>query len=424
MQTTLFIISVVLLINTLFLLFKYCYALRLIKNRRTTSHNSYKNRFILLCPVYHEEINILRFYNQLKKLKYPTNKYDIYFITTEREKLTPAVGKNTIEILDALKMPNNFHIIHYPYTQGYKAEQLNYAYKNIIRNYKNIDSIFFALLDADSDVPQNYLHNINDQIVPNIQVYQQPVAWLRNFDQLSNFSLVKSFPLLQTYFSIAYEIPMIEQLFNHIRIRHFIGNGITIRGSVLKKFNGFPSLIEDTRFGRLCSFANISSRIIPYFGNVDSAPRLTILIKQLSVWFFGTSLFIKDYKSMKAIGVKHITCKNLAFIIYAIFKTFRWLNEGLAHLIIIIIALWANDTTILSIIICSLLLRTIIPSIMIVAYTNKIHIAKINILSAIIPIFLSPILYMIDWLGTYLGLMKIILYKLCGRITLYKTERS
>ena len=271
MQTTLFIISVVLLINTLFLLFKYCYALRLIKNRRTTSHNSYKNRFILLCPVYHEETNILRFYNQLKKLKYPTNKYDIYFITTEREKLTPAVGKNTIEILDALKMPNNFHIIHYPYTQGYKSEQLNYAYKNIIRNYKNIDSVFLALLDADSDVPQNYLHNINDQIVPNIQVYQQPVAWLRNFDQLSNFSLVKSFPLLQTYFSIAYEIPMIEQLFNHIRIRHFIGNGITIRGSVLKKFNGFPSLIEDTRFGRLCSFANISSRIIPYFGNVDSA---------------------------------------------------------------------------------------------------------------------------------------------------------
>ena len=68
MQTTLFIISVVLLINTLFLLFKYYYALRLIKNRRTTNHNSYKNRFILLCPVYHEETNIDYMNNELKCL--------------------------------------------------------------------------------------------------------------------------------------------------------------------------------------------------------------------------------------------------------------------------------------------------------------------------------------------------------------------
>lgn len=170
---------------------------------------------------------------------------------------------------------------------------------------------------------------------------------------------------MQTYHTIVYEVPMIEQKYNPIRLKYFIGPGITIKGTLLRRLGGFPNIIEDTRFGRLCSFLNIKSKTVSMWGIVESAKSYKILIKQLSVWSLGTNLFFADYKYAKKIDPNISKIKAHFMILYAIFKSMRWQNEGLLHFIVIIYSIYVNNLLLLSLISLSLTLRTIFPCIVI-----------------------------------------------------------
>ena len=115
---------------------------------------------------------------------------------------------------------------------------------------------------------------------------------------------MKSFALLQTRYSLGYEVPIFLNSKRNIRrkigkMAYCLGHGLFVRADFLKKLNFFPSPIEDTRFGHILSYLKYEIRLLPSLAVTEVVQKFTWLLRQSSVWFIGESYFLKDYKIAK-----------------------------------------------------------------------------------------------------------------------------
>lgn len=435
----LYIIGFILFSHGAYQLIKYITIMPEVKKRFFntifTSKNPSKQRrkISVLVPVLHEEKTIENFLADLSRQDYPEDFYEVYIITTQKEYLQNT-QPNTIDILKRIISKNEFPklrltIIHYPDTTGFKAHQLDFAFNQIRKGIGDIatSESFFIFLDADSEVDINTLTRFNESIEDGTEIYQQPLLWFKNISELKS-SLMSSFAFLQSFFSIAYEIPMFMGKFYPWRLKYLVGHGLCVKGSLLIRIGGFPNTIEDTRLGRLSSFLNMKVKLVPGFGIVETAKSLSVYIKQSSVWFLGTGLFISDYLLARSIQkTKSLTLKDFALISYGFFKAFRWLNKGLLHLFGLFFSLTYMSIPLSILFTSSLLLNSIIPVFLVSKDFAGIWRKKINKHNSTIVLFrsvlFSPILYMLNFIGIYYGLYKLLKFYLWGEITLPKTER-
>jgi len=439
MITILYIIGFLLFFHGVYQLIKYLIVIPEIKKNFFNTTFTAKNylgkthKILVLVPVLHEEKTIDKFLTDLSNQDYPKDFYEVYVITTRKEYLKKT-EPNTIDILKRIISENKFPglrltIIHYPNAEGFKTHQLDFAFNQIRKNIGDIavSESFFIFLDADSEVDVNTLTIFNGSIENGIEIYQQPLLWFKNIDTLKS-PLMHSFAFLQSFFSISYEIPMFIGKFYPWRLKYFVGHGLCVRGSFIIRVGGFPDIIEDVRLGRLSSFLNVNVKLVPGFGIVETAKSLSVYIKQSSIWFFGCGLFISDYLFVQSLRkTKSVTVKDFVLISYGFFKAFRWLNKGLFHLVGLIFSLAYMSIPLFVLFTSSLLLNSTIPVFLVLKDFKEIWQKKLNNRNGAIALFrsvlLSPILYMLNFIGLYYGLYKLLKFYLWGQITLPKTER-
>ena len=439
MITILYIIGFLLFFHGVYQLTKYLIVIPEIRKNFFNATFTAKNylekthKILVLVPVLHEEKTIEKFLTDLSLQDYPEDFYEVYAITTQKEYLEN-IQPNTIDILKRIISENKFPklrltTIHYPDAKSFKTHQLDFALNQIHKNIGDIaaSESFFVFLDADSEVDVNTLARFNSSIENGTEIYQQPLFWFKNIDTLKS-PLMHSFAFLQSFFSISYEIPMFMGRFFPWRLKYFVGHGLCIKGSFLIRVGGFPDIIEDVRLGRLSSFLNIKTKLVPGFGIVETAKSLSVYIKQSSIWFFGCGLFISDYLCARSLRkTKRVTVKDFVLISYGFFKAFRWLNKGLFHLAGLIFSLAYMSIPLFVLFASSLLLNSTIPVFLVSKDFKEIWQKKLNNRNGAIMLFrsvlFSPILYMLNFVGLYYGLYKLLKFYLWGQITLPKTER-
>lgn len=434
-MTVLFsIIAVLLIAHGIYQLSKYIIIIKEIKKWKSHKSNTVKkHHFIVFIPVLHEENNVERILNELSLQNYPESAYEVVLVTTQKEFLNNT-RPNTIDILKEIqeekKYPKlNLNIIHYPRKNGFKADQLDFAYNQLV-NEKSLQVItesYLILFDADATLDTNTINRYNSAIEDNIELYQQPLLWFKNIDKI-NSPIMQSFAFLQTFFSISYEIPMITNRFFPWRLKYLMGNGICIKGKFIDRIGGFPDIIEDVRIGRLSSFLGAETKLVPGFCNIETAKNFSTYFKQASVWFFGCGLFIKDYLVSRKIKNKQkSSMRDIELILYGIFKLLRWLNKGLLHFLGLGLALYYSSSILLLLFVISLIINVSIPVLLVASNFQLVWKKNLNknsqLLLVLKSVVLAPVLYMLNFVVLYYGLIKLIRYFIWGKIILPKTER-
>lgn len=392
------------------------------------------HKIIVLVPVLHEEKTIEYLLKNLSNQNYPKEWFDVYIITTQREYNIETILPNTIDVLNFICSKSEFseinlNTIHYPHNNSFKSDQLNFAF-NYIRDksdVKEISEYYFLILDADGQLKPDSLKTFNNSIEFGLELYQQVYLRFKNIYEINN-PLMESAAFLQSFYAFSSELPMYTNRFFPIRLKHFMGHGFLIKGSYLIKINGFPEMLEDLRLGRLSSFLKDKVKLIPDYGIVENAKKLSIYLKQISVWFFGSALFLQDYKQACIIRKsKLITFSDLKLIIYGFFKCSRWLNEGLLHLVGLIYSIILGSLPIFTLFLFSLLINSAIPAflasqnlkILWQKKSSRVANLKINMRG----VLFSPILYIISFLGLYLGLFRLLKFHFNNKLYLPKTIR-
>jgi cellulose synthase/poly-beta-1,6-N-acetylglucosamine synthase-like glycosyltransferase len=107
------------------------------------------NRIAILVPAYKEDSIILSTAENLLKLNYPKNWYDIYIIADSFE-------HTTIQLLRALPV----NVIEVSFQNSTKTKSLNEAFKNITKPYN-----IALICDADNILSEDFLRQINYEFV-------------------------------------------------------------------------------------------------------------------------------------------------------------------------------------------------------------------------------------------------------------------
>lgn len=437
MINILYIIGFVLLFNGIYQLVKYLFIISEVRSGlctlSTQTRKGKTHKFIILSPVLHEEKTIKTFLTGLSLQDYPKDLYTVFIVTTQKE-YSENRSPNTIDILNEMVSERRFSeiqltILHYPDSKGFKTHQLDFAFKEIRKEYSSetISDSYFLFLDADSEVDRNMLAKFNNSIEENIEIYQQPLLWFKNIKEIRS-PFMQSFAFLQSFFSISYEIPMFIGRFFPWRLKYFVGHGLCVKGSFLLRVGGFPDVIEDVRLGRLGSFLDIEVKLVPGFGIVETAKSLSVYIKQSSVWFFGCGLFISDYLHARSLRrTSGVGARDFVLLNYGIFKALRWLNKGLIHLVGLVISTVYSSLPMFALFLTSLLVSSLIPVLLVSRDLKCVWRKELSKRNETIMLFrsilFSPILYMLNFIGLYYGLGKLLKFYLWGEVTLPKTER-
>ncbi len=287
------------------------------------SENAFPNLFIVI-PALREAKILKETLLNFSRLRYPAEKLKIVIVTTEREFEHGHIFPNSIEVVrgEIPKLNEDlgrelFLHIHYPFSNGVKSDQLNYAITQLNHLYPTFfnKETYIGIYDVDSLVPQNTLMLLaRDSIQNNFpNIYQQPSLYFKNFAILDNHIngfLSRSFAFLQTTYAISYEAynlfkqsELIKKNlpFFSYKMRYCIGHGLFIKWPYLKRIGFFPTPIEDTRLGHIASYLKEDIRLLPIFDTVGVAKGVRESIQQASTWFLGEALFIEDLRMARKI---------------------------------------------------------------------------------------------------------------------------
>jgi len=307
---------------------------------------------ILLLPVLREERELPDLLKQMLSLKYPQGKLHIVVITTEKERGDPRtfskkyttieLANETIEQYNGCMKDKFFYHIHFPYREGNKASQLNFAIQELPKMFPTISEpkTYIGVYDADSRPDPHTTTYIGwNATLSQAEgfefppAYQQVSIYFKNFTKLPDTMegiLLKLEAIFQTRWSLGYELPnYFEQYINYTnpsksklqflidsRLNYFIGHGCFIRLDILHKVGGFPtySATEDLSLGYILSLLKIPIKPIPFFDFCEVPISLKILVNQSKAWFatemsiFLTVQFVKrNYSNVDWIRVIYLT---------------------------------------------------------------------------------------------------------------------
>jgi hypothetical protein len=296
-----------------FFIFKSVIWINNFQNKKILEKSKSNIKLFILIPVLNEsaiiEDTALYFLNFTKNISI---NFKIVFITTERELLSNNII-NTINIVK--KLSSQFEKIihlHYPFTQGRMAHQLNYGIKTLLKSYDVKFDDFFAVYNADSRPDKRtlpwVLNEINNK---EKEVFQQYGNYCFNINNLNN-SILFSSSLWQTRWSLGFEIynslkqswflNKTNKFFYYFRpVNYCIGHGLFFSRRVYEKVFGFDEDMhnEDAILGlKLCVFKK-SINPVPYFDYCETTDSVFSLFRQQSSWFLGPFQAFKYYNKIK-----------------------------------------------------------------------------------------------------------------------------
>lgn len=279
----------------------------------------------------------------------------------------------------------DIELIHYPYTEGIMADQLNFAIDELNKNnLKNKETTYFAVYNADSLPDLNTIQEFYNTIVSNNYplVMQQYSYSYSNWDDLSN--IMKGFALYQTNFELKYglinaSVPK-KYLYSYV-----VGHGMVYRFDKLIELGGFTVKFwcEDIYMSCLLKAKKIP--IIPIYSleKMEAPSKINILIRQNAVWFRTAFECISIYKHIKK--VHHVSSIDAMFwVLQRIRMNLSWLLTPILLTFTFIFPIFKQDYRLMiySIIIyCFMIVGVyIIPIRMIEKLTDKEISKKIKLL--------------------------------------------
>jgi hypothetical protein len=413
------ILSLLLLIDAIYSVIRYCVAQKFIFNNKELNC-SIIHDFVIIVPVLHEEKLIKSFLYNITKLDYPSKNFQIVFSTSEKE-LTKNNVPNTIDIIDDFIKKNpfvNISRIHCSDIVGNRITQLNFTITTL-RKELDFDKKYYIFIDVDTEFDSQILKKINESILSDkIEYYQIPQNWFRDVDNRS--FIMKGFAGLQTYLVFYSEVTRISELIFPWRGKYFVGNGMIIKGSLLNKINNFSDFIEDIRLGHISSFLNIKSQNTKNIViSTESAKKYRIMVNQTALWWFGSMLLHQDFIHAYNLGA-NITLKNIFKLFTLYYENLRWMLRNLSNIFFLILSFYIGDYNLFVINIASWIINSCIGTSLVVFNKN---IVNLNTMQKIKIIISSTIIYPIYALGTFKGAGKLIKYIYTKKVNIYRTER-
>ncbi|MDD2376804.1 MAG: glycosyltransferase family 2 protein [Clostridia bacterium] len=206
--------------------------------------------------------------------------------------------KDIVEEKNISKYENVF-LIDYPYVEGYMADQLNYAYKNIDDIFTELNHLktYFCVYNADSRPSKETFNEVLNKIPNNKKIIQQYSYAMKNYDKLN--IILKGFSIYQSNFEL--RTGLINSYFkSKFLYTHVVGHGLFIRMDLLEQINGFNTEFwcEDMFLGLYLKFKNIQITPLISLENMETPETLKSLMKQNAVWFDTTKRFFSMYKNI------------------------------------------------------------------------------------------------------------------------------
>jgi cellulose synthase/poly-beta-1,6-N-acetylglucosamine synthase-like glycosyltransferase len=287
--------------------------------------------FAILIPVLREQSVIAETIRHFAAIDYPCSLLRIVLITTEREQwerdqqlsdpdhalpLTSTIIDKTIEAVNAALGTPVARRIHYPFTKGHMAHQVNYAVRylfEVIDEGIDPSSVFVALYNADSRPDPDVLNIAANLIAsaPDRHVALQQHSIYRTAGTPAAFegAVLQAARLWQTRWSLCVEIPRAirtKALLHPRALRlqrppwsqlralllpfnYAIGHGLFVRLRELVLLNYMPEMTrnEDAPFGYLLLLAGIPLVPLPCTDNAEVPRSVPSLVTQQSNWYRG-----------------------------------------------------------------------------------------------------------------------------------------
>ena len=191
------------------------------------------NKFALIIPARNEGNVVIKLFESINAQNYPKDKYDIYFIVSD---------KNDNNIKLAKEMLNNPNVLVLE-NQHRKAEALDYCFKTILKSGIKYDD--FIVIDADNILTPDFLLEMNNATVSGADVIV-PRKRVKNWESSdkSKRNLISNCSGL-TYVTVDAMGNKGKCLKN--KILALCGQGMLIKYRVIEDLGGYPfrGIIED-----------------------------------------------------------------------------------------------------------------------------------------------------------------------------------
>lgn len=343
MKTIIIIYNIILFSYALYHLIKTIIFINKTHINVTNSINK-NTKIIILIPCLEEQKIIKDTVKHFDKIINNNPNISINLITTEKE-IKKDNNDTTYEYIkkNIIGKYNNINLIHYPYKEGYMADQLNYAIKEIDSNKTiNKDNTYICVYNADSYPNKNTFNEVLNQINThnNPLILQQYSYSFLNIDSLN--IILKGFAIYQSYFEL--KMGLLNSYFDNKLHKHILGHGLFVRLDYINKINGFNTKYwcEDIYLSMYLEQEN--TKIIPLLTleNMETANNISNLTKQNAVWFNTSSKCISIYKEIKK-STKKTTISGIIGLINEIRSFINWLFFPILLLFIIISSILINS---------------------------------------------------------------------------------
>jgi hypothetical protein len=399
-----------------------------------------KCKFFLIIPLLEEQRLFCEMYERFKNLVDKDSDMELFYVTTEREKIENSVGKTTIDLLNEKILSENnlrIHVLHYPCYNKVVADQLNFAVQKIIEEFGYDENYCFGFFNADSLVsPQVFselkgseLNHKNQKII-----FQQSSLFLSNIQTLVSTKkyFLSSFGLYQSYWTIRHEVPQyaLDVLLHRLRLSskynllYCVLHGLFIPFDRMKEIGGFPNLdlgCEDIAMGYKAKIFGCSVFPIPVLENSETPKDLKSLVTQLKHWYLGSLGYLSYWRNINGPGNKlQIFILSL---IGLVINPLKWLLRGPLILLLLIVSISAGTV---GMTITSLLIYIYFPLVPILFLWKKLDAVtfpKLQHIDLLKVLMFYPVVPVLRSIPAFLGLFLYVKMLLGFNFIKTKTER-
>jgi hypothetical protein len=266
--------------------------------------------FVVLVPLLREQSIVEGLLGRMEALDWSAAAdYQVAFITTSREDGT---GKTTADVLEhALRRSANPRFVHLHCDTGSdtsKADQLNFALRQLGLTGARDQNVFIGVYDADSSPDPRTLTYLAARVqqTPDLKAIQQVPLYFQNVrDQRSVRGLyLMTRPVHNALFALTVEVPSMRRqprVFAAPRrsarrvlggwLSHGLGHGQFFRLDVVSDFGGFQPPSCDTQFGHALAFCGVPIHAHPMLDVGETPESVSVLMRQGVVWFNSMNTF-------------------------------------------------------------------------------------------------------------------------------------
>jgi cellulose synthase/poly-beta-1,6-N-acetylglucosamine synthase-like glycosyltransferase len=197
-------------------------------------------------------------------------------------------------------------VLHYPFTEGQMADQLNYAMAKLYEEApEQAPRTYFCVYNADCMPAENLFRAMLACIGQESPLVMQTVtAHLSNLAQYrgltryymcasgiyqSRWSFGSEFPMYRRYLKAHAAAEAQGRLGRFYGSHYVIGHGMTFRLDFLHSLKGFNTRtnLEDLFMGYVLSYLGVRIHPIPHAEITLNPPHVLALIRQKATWFSG-----------------------------------------------------------------------------------------------------------------------------------------